>query len=404
MNIGQPRTASFPAAWAVNTGGSTGTGPRVFLNYMTFDKNYVPVTDVSQTNYVRISTAAKETGTDIPHQKLTATVTVKQAGYMYIYFSNEESTTNYEAFFDDFTVTHSKSPVLQAEDYYPFGLVATGYRRENSTGQSYLYQGKEIQEDLALNIYDFEARGYDPILGRTWQQDPHSQNYYDWSLYSWSGNNPVIMIDPDGRDFLIWYENEDGKQVNFRFNGTNSGDAPKNEFVQNFLTAYNYNVENGGGEMLQSIASNSDLKIGVAITEEGSQHYAGNIYWNPNAGAEYENGTVVSPATVLEHEADHANQRATNYDQYSKDRDTRDPQYRNKEEKRVITGSEQRTARGNKEVSPNGVTRTAHVGNSVITGGPTSNKVNREATYNYYLKLKQQGYDVDKQLIKYKPR
>jgi hypothetical protein len=93
--------ASFPAAWAVNTGGSTGTGPRVFLNYMTFDKNYAPVTDVSQTNYVRISTAAKETGTDIPHQKLTATVTVKQAGYMYIYFSNEENTTNYEAFFDD---------------------------------------------------------------------------------------------------------------------------------------------------------------------------------------------------------------------------------------------------------------------------------------------------------------
>jgi hypothetical protein len=44
-----PRTASFPAAWAVNTGGSTGTGPRVFLNYMTFDKNYAPVTDVSQT-------------------------------------------------------------------------------------------------------------------------------------------------------------------------------------------------------------------------------------------------------------------------------------------------------------------------------------------------------------------
>jgi hypothetical protein len=93
-----PCTASFPAAWAVNTGGSTGTGPWVFLNYMTFDKNYVPVADVSQTNYVRISTAAKETGTDIPHQKLTATVTVKQAGYMYIYYSNEESTTNYEAF------------------------------------------------------------------------------------------------------------------------------------------------------------------------------------------------------------------------------------------------------------------------------------------------------------------
>jgi RHS repeat-associated protein len=170
--------ASFPAAWAVNTGGSTGTGPRVFLNYMTFDKNYVPVADVSQTNYVRISTAAKETGTDIPHQKLTATVTVKQAGYMYIYYSNEESTTNYEAFFDDFTVTHSKSPVLQAEDYYPFGLVATGYRRENSTGQSFKYNGKELQDELGLGWLDYGARMYMPEIGRWGVVDPKSHRQH----------------------------------------------------------------------------------------------------------------------------------------------------------------------------------------------------------------------------------
>jgi hypothetical protein len=27
--------------------------------------------------------------------------------------------------FDDFTLTHTKSPVIQAEDYYPFGLAET---------------------------------------------------------------------------------------------------------------------------------------------------------------------------------------------------------------------------------------------------------------------------------------
>jgi hypothetical protein len=85
--------SSFPAAYAVDNSGSTGTSPKIFLNYMTFDKKFVKITDPGQTNYVRITTAAKETGTDVPHVKLTATVTVKQAGYMYIYYSNEESTT-----------------------------------------------------------------------------------------------------------------------------------------------------------------------------------------------------------------------------------------------------------------------------------------------------------------------
>ena len=39
----------------------------------------------------------------------------------------------------------------------------------------------------------------------------------------------------------------------------------------------------------------------------------------------------------------------------------------------------------------------------VITESPTSNKVNKVMTYNYYLKLKNQGYNVNKQLKKYNP-
>jgi hypothetical protein len=69
----------------------------------------------------------------------------------------------------------------------------------------------------------------------------------------------------------------------------------------------------------------------------------------------------------------------------------------------VITGSEQRTARANREVSPNGTTRTSNSGDRVITGGSTSNKIDRSATYNHYQKLKQKGYNVDKQLKKYGP-
>jgi hypothetical protein len=47
---------------------------------------------------------------------------------------------------------------------------------------------------------------YDPVLGRTFQLDPHLENYFGSSPYSWTGNNPIIMIDPTGMD---WYEATD---------------------------------------------------------------------------------------------------------------------------------------------------------------------------------------------------
>jgi hypothetical protein len=50
-------------------------------------------------------------------------------------------------FFDDFEVVHAKSPVVQNEEYYPFGLTFNGYQREKSKSNDYLYNGKEQQDE-----------------------------------------------------------------------------------------------------------------------------------------------------------------------------------------------------------------------------------------------------------------
>ncbi|MEQ8580623.1 MAG: DUF6443 domain-containing protein [Marinoscillum sp.] len=92
--------------------------------------------------------------------------------------------------------------VIQRDDYYPFGGTFNSYTSGDKN--LYLYQSKEEQEELAT--YDFEARMYDQWLGRTWQIDPHSENFYAWSTYSWAGNNPISMIDPTGMD---WYSSYD---------------------------------------------------------------------------------------------------------------------------------------------------------------------------------------------------
>ncbi len=203
----------FPYAGMAGEGSSSGNGPKAYLNYIMFDRDYVPILgDVTQTNYVRVSTAAKEDGTTasvtngwgVPHEKLTALIVAKQAGYLYIYLSNEEDTP-VEVYFDDLTVEQIKSPVVQVVDYYPFGLTLNSYSREKSTPQKYLYNGKELQDDLDLGWYDYGARMYDRSIARWNAIDQYASVYEENSPYSFVANDPVIGIDFEGK--LIVYVN-----------------------------------------------------------------------------------------------------------------------------------------------------------------------------------------------------
>jgi RHS repeat-associated protein len=78
-----------------------------------------------------------------------------------------------------------------------------------------LYNSKELQDDeLAgsrLDWYDYGARFYDPQIARFHSVDPHAENYYPISPYAYVANNPIIRIDPDGRD--IWELNNKGEIV-----------------------------------------------------------------------------------------------------------------------------------------------------------------------------------------------
>ena len=83
---------------------------------------------------------------EVKRESLTSTFSVRKSLLInpdvYIYISNEEE-TQLEVFFDDFTVEHVKSPVVQMDDYYPFGLTFNSYLRENATPNQYLNNGKE---------------------------------------------------------------------------------------------------------------------------------------------------------------------------------------------------------------------------------------------------------------------
>ncbi|MFV8464472.1 RHS repeat domain-containing protein [Flavobacterium sp. LB1P62] len=62
----------------------------------------------------------------------------------------------------------------------------------------YKYNGKELQDELGLNMYDYGARNYDPALGRWMNIDPKAELLEMSSPYVYALNCPVIYLDKDG--------------------------------------------------------------------------------------------------------------------------------------------------------------------------------------------------------------
>jgi RHS repeat-associated protein len=173
-------------------------GHLITLMWLVFDRdfNFLP----AGSGFKQITTAGKEADTDVAHELVASpAITITQPGYVYIYLSNENDTP-VQVYFDDFKVTHTKSPVEQMDDYYPFGLAFNSYSRENSVAQDYKYNGKEEQTELGLGWIDFEVRMYQPELGRMNSIDPHYFNYFHSSPYAFVLNNPLLFSDPTGMD------------------------------------------------------------------------------------------------------------------------------------------------------------------------------------------------------------
>lgn len=62
-----------------------------------------------------------------------------------------------------------------------------------SNTNRYQYSGKELDRMNGLDLYDFHARQYDPVLGRFTTPDPLSEKYYHISPYTYCANNPQTI-------------------------------------------------------------------------------------------------------------------------------------------------------------------------------------------------------------------
>jgi RHS repeat-associated protein len=86
--------------------------------------------------------------------------------------------------------------ILQKDDYFAFGKRSAVQAGTNK----YLYNGKELQE--GLEMYDYGARFYDPVIGRWNVVDPYIETHFNLTPYNYVLNNPLSYIDPFGLDTL----------------------------------------------------------------------------------------------------------------------------------------------------------------------------------------------------------
>jgi RHS repeat-associated protein len=107
---------------------------------------------------------------------------------------------------NDSTVTYFNPDVVNAQDYYPFGMLQPGVGRQFA--QSMLgnyrfgFNGKEQDNEVkgVGNSINYGMRVYDPRIGKFTSLDPLAVNYPFYSPYQFAGNKPIWAIDLDGEE------------------------------------------------------------------------------------------------------------------------------------------------------------------------------------------------------------
>ena len=122
----------------------------------------------------------------------------------------------------------------QVNHYYPFGgLFGEGLQASN---QPYRYNGKELDRQLNLDLYDYGARHYDAALAKWLIPDPLAEKYYSISPYAYVANNPVRFIDPEGMRLDEYIFNHNGDYTGkIRKPGEHTGLVLGNDTQKSFI-------------------------------------------------------------------------------------------------------------------------------------------------------------------------
>lgn len=182
------------------------SAPWAYINWIFFDEHFNFVESGSGFDRIGVSSSIKS------HS--TSTIAVPKNGYVFVYCSNQ---SNYDVFFDNLQVIHTRGPLLEETHYYPFGLIMSGISSKalafGEPKNSNKFITEQLDDDLGLNWYQLKYRNYDPQIGRFIQIDPISYAYTHNSTYAYAENKVINGIDAEGLEYVtrIYSQDAEGK-------------------------------------------------------------------------------------------------------------------------------------------------------------------------------------------------
>ena len=194
--------------------------------------------------------------------------------------------------------------ITQYTEYIAFGEVLF---EEHSTSKTmpYLFNGKEL--DTETGLYYYGARYYDPRVSLWLNVDPLAEKYPETSPYTYTLNNPIKFIDPDGQDIIISYGVNNKQNIKLSsVNDIQKLKQIKNSFVQSVYQALN--TMKTQEDVIKAL--NSKNTVHIVRTTMGSEFndFIQTILWNETLGLEgLTTKEILSPASVLVHELNHFN-------------------------------------------------------------------------------------------------
>jgi len=91
--------------------------------------------------------------------------------------------------------------VINHIEYSAFGKVLS--QTNASAGDRFLFTGREYE--VAIGLYYYRARFYDPATGRLNSEDPRGFQDLQWNLFTYVANAPTLYTDPFGEAALTEY-------------------------------------------------------------------------------------------------------------------------------------------------------------------------------------------------------
>jgi RHS repeat-associated protein len=230
-----------------------------------------------------------------------------------IYFSEGRCTPNgASAFYYDYTIkdhlgnarenfrASGGTAITHLEDmhYYPFGMLMEGMGTNTPTND-YAYNGKELNEDLGLNLSDYGARWYDAALGRWWSVDLMAEKFPFSSSYSYVINNPLALIDPDGMQWINpYFEQIDKELRNGNLNlerveelaalgnktqGLINEIKEKDPELYDYVENLKFSTEEPDGDKIVSRSHDVQVRVYLSDTQKGSAGQLGDTKYGFSA-------------------------------------------------------------------------------------------------------------------------